>query len=97
MVNCIHCTNVMGLRVKSHCFGFFFFHLHLPVLIYRYLFIYLFVGATDWCKRWKKNGWKTVNGTEVKNKVEFQKLTKLCDEIDVKWVCFIDLKKVYCR
>lgn len=59
------------------------------------VFIYLFVGATDWCKRWKKNGWKTVNGTEVKNKVEFQKLTKLCDEIDVKWVCFIDLKKVY--
>ena len=61
------------------------------------VFIYLFVGATDWCKRWKKNGWKTVNGTEVKNKVEFQILTKLCDEIDVKWVCFIDLKKVYYR
>lgn len=46
---------------------------------------YTIKGATDWCKRWKKNGWKTVNGTEVKNKVEFQKLTKLCDEIDVKW------------
>ena len=43
-------------------------------------------GATDWCVRWKKNGWKTVNGTEVKNKNEFQKLAKLCDEIDVKWV-----------
>lgn len=69
--------------------SFTFTAINLPV------FISLFVGATDWCKRWKKNGWKTVNGTEVKNKVEFQKLTKLCDEIDVKWVCFIDLKKVY--
>lgn len=43
-------------------------------------------GATDWCVRWKKNDWKTVNGTEVKNKNEFQKLVELCDEIDVKWV-----------
>lgn len=39
--------------------------------------------------RWKKNGWKTVNGTEVKNKNEFQKLAKLCEEIDVKWVSCI--------
>lgn len=46
---------------------------------------YTIKGATDWCRRWKKNGWKTINGTDVKNKVEFQKLTKLCDEIDVKW------------
>jgi len=46
-------------------------------------------GATDWCVKWKKNGWKTVNGTEVKNKNEFQKLSKLCDEIDVKWVSCI--------
>ena len=46
-------------------------------------------GATDWCVRWKKNGWKTINGTEVKNKNEFQKLAKLCDEIDVKWVSCI--------
>ena len=43
-------------------------------------------GATDWCVRWKKNRLKTVNGTEVKNKNEFQKLVKLCDENDVKWV-----------
>ena len=48
------------------------------------------LGATDWCLRWKKNGWKTVNGTEVQNKDEFQKLSKLCDEVDVKWVsCFV--------
>lgn len=46
---------------------------------------YTINGATDWCVRWKKNGWKTVNGTEVKNKNEFQKLAKLCEEIDVKW------------
>ncbi|XP_068678343.1 ribonuclease H1-like [Montipora foliosa] len=46
---------------------------------------YTIYGATDWCLRWKKNGWKTINGTEVKNKTEFQTLTKLCDEIDVKW------------
>ena len=39
--------------------------------------------------RWKKNGWKTINGTEVKNKNEFQKLVKLCEEIDVKWVSCI--------
>lgn len=46
---------------------------------------YTIKGATDWCLRWKKNGWKTVNGTEVQNKDEFQKLSKLCDEVDVKW------------
>ncbi|KAL9980315.1 hypothetical protein ACROYT_G008881 [Oculina patagonica] len=46
---------------------------------------YTINGATDWSTRWKKNGWKTINGTEVKNKNEFQKLNKLCDEIDVKW------------
>lgn len=46
---------------------------------------YTINGATDWCVRWKKNGWKTINGTEVKNKNEFQKLAKLCEEIDVKW------------
>ena len=38
--------------------------------------------------RWKKNGWKTINGTEVQNKAEFQKLSKLCDEVDVKWVSY---------
>lgn len=47
-------------------------------------------GATDWSTRWKKNGWKTVNGTEVKNKNEFQKLVKLCDEVDVKWVSCLE-------
>lgn len=43
--------------------------------------------------RWKKNGWKTVNGTEVKNKDEFQKLAKLCDELDVKWVSCLKLSR----
>lgn len=53
----------------------------------------LLLGATDWSLRWKKNGWKTINGTEVKNKNEFQKLTKLCDEIDVKWVGFLTVMR----
>lgn len=56
----------------------------------------LLLGATDWSSRWKKNGWKTINGTEVKNKNEFQKLAKLCDEIDVKWVSCLEQRSGNC-
>lgn len=46
------------------------------------------VGATEWMPRWKQNGWKTYNGGDVVNKEDFQKLDKLCKEVDVTWVRF---------
>ena len=32
------------------------------------------------------NGFKVANGQDVKNKDDFVKLDKLCQQIDVKWV-----------
>lgn len=48
--------------------------------------ILLFEGATDWVKRWKHNGWKTANGTEVLNKEDVVRLDSLCGRVDVQWV-----------
>ena len=28
---------------------------------------YVYRGITSWITRWKKNGWKTCNGTEIRN------------------------------
>ena len=35
---------------------------------------------------WKRNGFRTANGTDVKNKEDIVKLYNLCQMIDVKWV-----------
>ncbi|XP_071837386.1 ribonuclease H1-like isoform X2 [Apostichopus japonicus] len=42
--------------------------------------------ATDWVKRWKRNGWKTANGTEVLNKEDVVRLDGLCGRVDVQWI-----------
>lgn len=42
--------------------------------------------VTDWIDRWKDNGWKTANGTDVSNKSDITKLDRLCDQVDVEWV-----------
>ncbi|KAK3736342.1 hypothetical protein QZH41_020793 [Actinostola sp. cb2023] len=46
---------------------------------------YTIHGATDWVKKWKSNGWKTSNNTDVKNVEDFKTLDKLCGQMDVKW------------
>ncbi len=36
--------------------------------------------------KWQRNGWRTVNGENVKNKADMEKLSNVCSKIDVKWV-----------
>ena len=44
-------------------------------------------AITEWMGTWKTNGWLTYNGEDVKNKEDFIQLEKLCQQIDVQWVC----------
>ena len=43
-------------------------------------------AATQWIHKWEKNDWKTVNGDNVKNKPDLERLTSACSRLDVKWV-----------
>lgn len=50
---------------------------------------YVKQGITSWIHNWKKNGWKTANGGNVKNKELWVKLDELRDYflmIEWKWV-----------
>lgn len=49
---------------------------------------YLRDGITNWIYGWKRNGWKTKEGRDVKNICHWQKLDELCSERNVifKWV-----------
>ena len=50
---------------------------------------YVKQGITSWIHNWKKNGWKTANGGDVKNKELWVKLDELRDYflvIEWKWV-----------
>ena len=49
----------------------------------RYNFL---TAVTKWMNSWKRNGFKTANGTNVKNRDDIMKLYNLCQKIDVKWV-----------
>jgi len=40
---------------------------------------------TTWLSGWKRRGWKTANGKDVKNKDLIQKLDKLCQYHSVEW------------
>ena len=43
-------------------------------------------AATEWIKKWKKNGWQTSTAEPVKNKEDIVRLDKACQKIPVKWV-----------
>jgi ribonuclease HI len=46
-------------------------------------------GITQWIHNWKKNGWKTSSGGDVKNKelwVKIDKLQEQMKEVEWKWV-----------
>ncbi len=45
---------------------------------------YVRQGITNWIKNWKKNGWKTSNKKDVKNKDLWQKLDDLNND-NVEW------------
>ena len=46
---------------------------------------YVKSGITEWIHNWKKNGWKTANKQEVKNKELWTELDLLNNEFEVNW------------
>ena len=46
---------------------------------------YVKSGITEWIHNWKKNGWKTSNKKEVKNKKLWIELDLLANEFEIGW------------
>ena len=46
---------------------------------------YVKSGITEWVHNWKKNGWKTSNKQEVKNKALWTELDILANEFEINW------------
>ena len=46
---------------------------------------YVKSGITEWIHNWKKNGWKTSNKKEVKNKELWIELDLLANEFEIGW------------
>ena len=46
---------------------------------------YVKSGITEWIHNWKKNGWKTANKQEVKNKELWTELDLLNSEFEISW------------
>ena len=47
---------------------------------------YVKSGITEWIYNWKKNGWKTADKKEVKNKNLWTKLDDLSNAFDIEWI-----------
>ncbi len=47
---------------------------------------YVKSGITEWIHNWKKNGWKTADKKEVKNKNLWSKLYDLSSAFDIEWI-----------
>ena len=46
---------------------------------------YVKSGITEWIHNWKKNGWKTANKQEVKNRELWTELDLLNNEFEISW------------
>ena len=46
---------------------------------------YVKTGITEWVVKWKKNGWKTANKKNVKNKDLWIVLDEECQKHKIKW------------
>ncbi len=46
---------------------------------------YVKSGITEWIYTWKKNGWKTANKKEVKNKDLWTELDILANKFEISW------------
>ncbi len=46
---------------------------------------YVKSGITEWIYNWKKNGWKTANKQEVKNRDLWTELDVLANEFEISW------------
>ena len=47
---------------------------------------YVKSGITEWIYNWKKNGWKTADKKEVKNKNLWTELDDLSNTFDIEWI-----------
>ena len=47
---------------------------------------YVKSGITEWIHNWKKNGWKTADKKEVKNKNLWIELDDLSNTFDIEWI-----------
>ena len=47
---------------------------------------YVKSGITEWIHNWKKNGWKTADKKEVKNKKLWTELDILSDTFNIEWI-----------
>ena len=47
---------------------------------------YVKSGITEWIYSWKKNGWKTADKKEVKNKNLWTELDDLSNAFDIEWI-----------
>ena len=46
---------------------------------------YVKSGITEWIHNWKKNGWKTANKKEVRNRELWTELDLLNNEFEIQW------------
>ena len=46
---------------------------------------YVKLGITDWIHNWKKNGWKTADKKNVKNKNLWTELDNLSKRFEIEW------------
>lgn len=46
---------------------------------------YVMKGLTQWIHGWKRNGWMTKSGSEVKNTDLWKRLDALCATYEVEW------------
>ena len=47
---------------------------------------YVKSGITEWIHKWKKNGWKTADKKEVKNKDLWKQLDELSSAFYIEWI-----------
>ena len=47
---------------------------------------YVKSGITEWIHKWKKNGWKTADKKEVKNKDLWKELDELSSAFYIEWI-----------
>jgi ribonuclease HI len=50
---------------------------------------FLISCITNWMPKWKRTGWKTVNGKDVINKVELIEMEKALLPLTVTYVCTV--------
>lgn len=58
--------------------------------------MFLINSLSKWCATWRQNGWKTVNGEDVKNRQDFEQILNLMDKIKVCFLTNLRYSKTFC-